>query len=435
MTVNQTSGYDFFSLDDVMMNTPPPLRPELPDAPAYRPRPLLYLLLSIVIVTICGLAIGHWLKQKSDRYLPRVQLSPPTLVTLTPVKPARHVVDVVAEGFVRARDAIDLKTQVSGKVVRVSPHLSVGKRVAKGDVLVSIDSADYQAAISTSAAQLAQAKSDYAQAQAASRQAQRDIKSLHIKASDLALKKPQLAAAKAAVVGFEAQLAQAQTNLARTTITSPFNAIITSKNISVGEVVSSSTILAKLTATDAYTVKLLLSPRDIALVKKGSAVTFYDSVSQARYHGVISRFDSGFDDKNRTIGAYVDIKNPLDGPTPLLINTYLTAVIAGAAVANSQWIDNSDLVDDHFVWYKNTSNKLEKVSVELIYRRRQKTLVSFSKAIGHIVANPKVSFFVGQEVMTQVASEAPAPHSASELGVDDSGKHQSTTNRAQQRVS
>lgn len=365
------------------------------------------ILLGIALLVSSIYQVMQWKNNKPKKKPPPPRISLPFVQTV-PVILSENRVFLESGGFVNAKTTAQLSAQVSGKIVRLSPQLLAGKRVKKGEMLVQLGITDYQAAVANAKANLASAESAYQQEQARARQGTRDAKRLGIKTTDLSSRKPQLAAAKAGVYNAEAQLELAETNLARTTINAPFNAIVKSSHAALGEVAGIGNVLATLIATDTFTVKLPLNANELPLVKIGDKVTLTDNTYAAKYYGIINRLDAGFDAKNRTIGAYIDIKQPLRGDTPLLLNDYVNARIDGKVVTNSAWIDNSALVENRRVWRKNADDTITSVDVTVIYRGNKQALVTFTLPVKSLVTRPKDTLTDGQKITTDRTVMTPA---------------------------
>ena len=113
---------------------------------------------------------------------------------------------VTTQGEVRARTQVDIVAQVSGRIVEVSPEFIEGGVVKPGDPLVVIESTDYEFAVKSSRAQVAEAEVRLQQALAdadVARKQLRDSKD----PSPLALKKPQVASVETGKVPAPSALA------------------------------------------------------------------------------------------------------------------------------------------------------------------------------------------------------------------------------------
>ncbi len=397
----------------------------------YKPRWLSWTLLLIIVGIVIFLAslllVKGWMGNKPKRP-DRPPVTHLPFVETLPVNLSDNVVEVSAGGFVSAKHSADITPQVSGKIVDVSPNLSVGSHVKKGEVLVQLETSDYQIALSSAKAKLASAKaslstakanlinanSTYQQVKAQARQAARDVKNLGLKATDLNLKKPQVAAAKstvdnakaaiasakAAIDSAKAQIVLAETNLQRTTITAPFAAVVLKSEVAIGEMASAGTLIARLSGIDVYTVKLTFDRQKMRLIAVGDTVQLFDKVYNKHYQGELSRLAAGLDE-NRTLAAYVDIPSPLESDKPLLLNTYIEATVAGQVVGTSMHIPNSAIVDNRYVWGKNPDDTIRKIPVEVVYRRARTALVTLGAAVDDIITRPKEGFVEGQTVTTE----------------------------------
>lgn len=378
----------------------------------YKPRTLPFLILGVIILCVAIGITVKWIDQVEPRK-PRPVVEKLPRVTLQTVTLSDNQAIFSAGGFVNAKYSSRLSAEVSGQVLSVSPNFVVGNKVKKGDTLAKIDNKNYVAALANAKANLATAKSHYAQEQARSRQARRDAKGLGVKTSALLLRKPQIAAAKSSVDNATAQLTLAKQNLAKTVIKAPFDAIIQSRHISVGDSVMGSSVVAQLVATDTFTVKLNLNSVLFNLVDIGNTVTLTDTTSGEKYTAVINRFDPSIDKTTRTVGVYVDINHPLSGKKPLLLESYLQADIVGKTVPHSMWIDNQASVENQFVWIKGDDDRLKKVPFTLIYRGEKRSLVQFNTDIQSFIANPQDSFFAGEKVTTEEAKKKLKPSNES----------------------
>lgn len=393
-----------------------------------KPRKSAFVFLGVILLISSLLVVQSWIKNQPVRQ-PRPTVVELPVVETMPVILDNHLITVNTFGFVFAKDTARITPQVSGKVLHRSANLHTGKTLSAGETLVQLDTTNYQAALATAKANLANAQSHYQQEQGKNRQATRDIKRLDIKATSLNLRKPQLAAAKAALDNAQAQVALAESNLSRTTINAPFDAIVQDSSVAIGEIASPGTPIATLIATNTYVVKLTLSPSDLVWVSPGNFVTLTDPISGAVRNGIISHFDATIDEKNRTIAAYVDIAQPLSGEHPIRLATYLQAKIKGKTVAESQWVNNSAIVNNRWVWQKKADNTLDQVPVKVVYRGQDQSLLTFEQPINTLITRPKAGFVVGEKVTTH----SPSQKSQSTQEIREKPKNQSQrTNKKNQ---
>src|SRR5436853_1340694 len=92
-------------------------------------------------------------------------------VRIEPVEKRDLVASVTASGQVRPQTKVDISSDVSGKIMKLS--VKEGQMVSKGQFLLQIDPTNFEAAVQRSEASIASTRSQLAQAQASLDQAKR----------------------------------------------------------------------------------------------------------------------------------------------------------------------------------------------------------------------------------------------------------------------
>ncbi len=196
-------------------------------------------------------------------------------VRARPIEEVDHPVVIETQGVVRSVREVSLAAEVAGRVVAIDPQLIEGGRVEEGQVLVEIDSADYQAAVARARSNLADAELALAQEQARRKQAELDWAKLgRGEPGDLVLRKPQIIAAEARIDSARAEVERAERDLSRTSIEAPFDARVRRAQVEVGAVVSPGAPVAELYSGDQLEVRLPFSLLDYGYLDPGGAPEF-----------------------------------------------------------------------------------------------------------------------------------------------------------------
>ena len=198
-----------------------------------------------VVVLLLGAVAGYWRYSATHRP-PEVQYKTAT------VERKRIAAKVTATGILAATVTVQVGTQVSGRIAQLLADFN--SPVKKGQVIAKIDPQLFIAAVAQSRANFVSAEASLTKARAqaleADRQAAR-LKALNAEnlasQGDLELSQTNAAVAKAgidvAVATLEqarASLNQAQVNLSYTTIVSPIDGVVISRNVDVGQTVAAS---------------------------------------------------------------------------------------------------------------------------------------------------------------------------------------------------
>lgn len=171
-------------------------------------------------------------------------------------------IPVVSQGSIKAKTYIKLVAEVSGRISQMAKLRFNGGFFKKGQLLLSIDDTDYRLAMVRADAQVTAAKQQLIRVQTEAGQARYDLKQIGrdpSKSTSYALREPQLAEAQANLQAAQAELEIAGLQMQRTRVLAPFDGRVMSKQVDVGQYVSTGTLLADIYSTEMVTVRLPLS--------------------------------------------------------------------------------------------------------------------------------------------------------------------------------
>ncbi|HLZ36058.1 MAG TPA: efflux RND transporter periplasmic adaptor subunit [Nitrospira sp.] len=213
---------------------------------------------------------------------------------------------VTATGTVNPVVSVQVGSQVSGKIAKLFADFN--SVVTQGQVLAQIDQQPYKARVSQAhaAAKSAKGNLDKAKNMAAQRKRERDRmatlrKQAFVSQADLDLAETNYRDAEAQVEVSQAQLDQAEATLASaeldlgyTTIYSPVNGIVVSRNVDVGQTVVASfqtpTLFVIAQDLTQMQVDSNVSESDIGGVAEGKAATFrVDAYPKQFFEGTVTQ--------------------------------------------------------------------------------------------------------------------------------------------------
>ena len=270
----------------------------------------------------------------------------PFLVNAIPVEIKDLNYTVSSQGTVRPLVQTVLSAQVSGKVTAVSEAFIAGGMFYKGEVLVQLEKADYLTDLQAAEAELARANAALEEEQARGKVAAEEWRQVkNSVAPELGLRKPQLAKEMANVRAAEANLARAKRNLARTTITAPYDGLVKQKQVDIGQFVGTGAQLGTIYGTDIAEVRLPLSDDQLAFLdpaQNGSAnVSLSATVGGKTQHwqAVLARDEGVVDEQSRVIYVIARVADPYQRKTsassvPLKFGRFVKADIEGARGEN-----------------------------------------------------------------------------------------------------
>ena len=311
--------------------------------------PLLVTLLMLVGVGAGSVITLQALKPKPEQ---ADELPPGLAVFAERVTREDLIFTVRAQGEVRPQREIFVASQIAGRIADVSPDFTDGGFIRQGQILVQLESADYELGVVRAQAGVASAEQRLAREQAEAEVAREDLINLGItNSSPLARREPQLAEARAALNSAEAQLADAELALARTAIRAPFTGRVREKAVDIGQFISPGQALGQIFATDTVEVVLPISDAELGQLGlplafaetetlQGPEVIFSGAVGgvEREWRGRVTRTAAAVSTRTRLINVIAQLDDPYgagsDDGAPMAPGLFVQASLQGARQAD-----------------------------------------------------------------------------------------------------
>jgi RND family efflux transporter MFP subunit len=328
-----------------------------------RSRRLLIQLVIAVFIVAAGVVGFKTLKAGREGPRHETPVTPVPLVQTIAVRTGPMQIMVTGYGTVRPVTEIQLAPQVGGKVVEISPSLVNGGMFEKGELMLVIDPADYEIAVTLAAARIKDAESQLQMIEEDAAASQEEWKGLNPSEDPPALvaKEPQLAAALARLEAEKANLTDARLKLARTRLTAPFACRVVTRQVGYGQFVVPGQPLATLYASDAAEIVIPLEDQDLAWLDLPGYTTKNTAGSPADVHvefsgrqivwpGRVVRSQGRIDDRTRLHHVVVRVENPYDKIPPLVAGQFAEVRIKGRVLESAAVIPRAALHADDTIW-------------------------------------------------------------------------------------
>lgn len=332
---------------------------------------------------------------------------PPVLVDVLEVQPETVRFKVSGQGNVKPKHMTNLVTQVSGQITEVADNFVNGGFFKKGDVLLQIDTADYRVALQTAKASLAQAKAGLAEESARAQVAKEEWESLQMgEIPSLGIREPQVASAVAAVQSAEAAVAKAERDLDRTTVRAPYDGILQSKNVDIGQFVSMNTQVGLLYGSEVAEVRVPLSDRDLAYIDLPESghegaypqVMLTSDVAGTAYtwRGSLVRSEGILDSNSRVIYGVVEVEDPYNQEStlhevPLRFGRFVQLVIDGLEAEQVFRVPRYALSIDDKLWVVDEERRIQKRDVNVMRAEANYVIINEGLNAGDIVVLTQLS--------------------------------------------
>lgn len=357
------------------------------------------ILLIIVILAVAVLiAAAMSAMRKEPPKKPREELA--MLVDVMVLEEMNTRFTVRTQGTVRPRTETVLSAEVSGTITRISPKYIPGGVFKAGETLMRIDPTNYTVAVDQAEALVEQREIEHEGAKKLRNQGYRA--------------ESEYASAKAALATAKAELVRARRNLERTYIRLPYDGMVRSKDVDLGQFVSPGMRLGVVFAVDHAEVRLPLTDLDLAFVdlpdageigaSSGPRVTLSATRKGklVEWGAVIVRSEGVVDEKSRVTYAVARVDDPYalqSEGMALPVGTFVNASIEGAVARNIVQVPRSVLRGSDQLIFVDDEERLRIRSVEIVRSDSEYVYVGEGAAAGdRIVVTTLEQPFNGMKV-------------------------------------
>jgi RND family efflux transporter MFP subunit len=287
-----------------------------------------------------------------------------------------------SEGTVTPKTQTDLIPEIKGRVIWISPNLVVGGYFQKGDLLVSIDPADYQARSGLAQAQLLRAEAELEHKSFEHKRLQTLIQDNLVSQSNLENAARAHKIAKANVLESKINLAQAERDLNRTKIAAPFEGMVRSEGVNIGQFVQQGAPIASIYASDAVEIRLpivnsQLAYLDPASLQRGELdpktapmirLTATYAGNPFVWEGQLARTEGEVDAQSRMITAVARVNQAAQSSDvpPLQVGLFVAAEIEGQYLENIVRLPRAALRPNSQVLIIDADNRLRFRNVHIL---------------------------------------------------------------------
>ncbi len=329
----------------------------------------------------------------------------PVAVRVIEVRSAPVQLFVESQGKVQPARTVNLSAPVAGTVAWISPKLEAGGYVAEGESLLRIDSSDYEIALARGEATLVQAQAEEAHARAEFERLRGLAERRLVSESQIQNAERQANVTAARISEIESQLRQARLDLERTEVRAPFDAVVGSREVELGQFANRAQNIAVMFYANEVEVRLPLAIRqlgflDVPLDFRGEldrqvapAVQLegYYGGQKHTWFGRMVRTEAAIDPDSNTVQSIVRVTQPPQSPEdgsksiPLPIGLFVEATIAGRELDDIISLPRSVMRNNSQVLVVDAENTMHYRDVEIHRFEEQRVLISGGLEPGEIV--------------------------------------------------
>ncbi len=325
-----------------------------------------------------------------------------TNVIYAPVQLTDASVSIQSNGTLVAKNKIDLVSRTQGVFEHADRPFRAGVFFNEGEVLVSLDNAEYLAQLRAARAQLLQSitsilgdlKFDYPDA---FDKWNRYVNDFNVNNTLRELPPTSSSREKAFINGqnivtqyynIKAQEVQG----AYYQIRAPFSGVLRENLVDKGAMISPGQNLGTLIDPSVYELEVKISPSELKRIGVGKSVSLSNSENTQTWRGKVSRINRVIDPQSQSAIAIVEVRGK-----DLREGMFLQAKISTVQLNDVAEIERSLLVDDAYV-YLVADSLLQKQNVEVKHVGDKTVFVSGLPAEAWLVQKPVAGAFPGMKV-------------------------------------
>lgn len=380
------------------------------------------------LILIGGALLSAFLVKLFKKSPPETEnTEPPRVVEILVAKKETVQFKIRTSGFVKARAQSTVSAQVAGRINSTHEQLYPGEFFQTDVALFTIDPTDYEISVTLAKARVADAKSLLAEEQARSSQAIANWKRLGKVGEPNAMvaRKPQLEKAQQTVIAAEAEQYKAETDLARTTIKAPFDALVRERLVDVGHYVNPGTPLATVWAVDFAEVRLPIDLNEVPFLdlprytqdKNAKPLDielhFDDNCCRS---GQIIRTENVVDENTRSLYAVARIKDPYlrqveadSTVEPIPIGQFVECTIPSRPIPALVKLPRKALRDRSQIVLVDSNDLIEIREIEVIYGNDQSVYIEGVETGERIVLTSPAQRIKGEKVVIATTPETNKP--------------------------
>lgn len=372
---------------------------------------LTLLILTLAVVAAAGIIM--------TRPMPEPVAIAPNIVAIRGIQmEAENIpLTIYAQGVVEPLTASELITQVNGRVAWVSPNFNAGGYFKQGEPLVKLESDDYEARVGLAEAREVRALAEFEHATFELKRMRALVKDQLVSQAMLENAVRETRLTEAALKEAQINLDQAERDLDRTELRAPFDAIVRSKAVDLGEFVSMGKPLAQLFAADGFEVRLPVLDTQLAYLNLPSSIeataplrsadlpsvrlTAQYAGAAASWDAQLVRSESEIDRRSRmvTLVARVSGTSSALSANPLPVGAFVNAEIEGITLENAFQLPRSALRQDNQVLVVDEESRLRFREVSIARYEQDRILIQSGLKDGDIVnISPIQAVVDGMEV-------------------------------------
>ncbi len=328
-------------------------------------------------------------------------------VSILAVESRAHAARVAALGEVMPVWESTVRAQVNGRIEFISETLRTGALVKEGEVLVRLERSAYEAQAADARSRLALAETELLQEKLLVQEARANWARSGMGGqpdSPLTLRTPQLKVAQATVDAAQTTLGYAEQQLGWTEIRAPFDGVVISRSVDLGESLFAGDEVGSFYGLDAVEIGIQLDNTEWSLLPQpliGSEARLREPQQNSEWDARVIRDSQRLDRDSRLRTLFLRVESPLQQSPPLLPGMFVRTELSGREIPGLMRLPESALTKAGKVWFVDTDNQLASLRSEPLFRGDGTVFIEIPAGMNdelRVAVSPNSSFVSGLQV-------------------------------------
>lgn len=327
------------------------------------------------------------------------------IVVTQNVSTASIPIQITTSGILKAKQKIDLSSEVQGVLLSGGKSFKAGTLFYKGETILRINSDEHQANLRALKSKFYSAltaimpdlqldfPSEYNKWKAylARFDMQKPLEKLPKTATD----KEKYFITGRNILSSYYSVKNLEVRLSKYTIRAPFSGVLADALVNPGSLISPGQKLGEFINTAVYELEVTINSKYSELLEKGKKVNLYNLDHSKSWSGIVSRINPKIDVNTQSIKVYIELRDKT-----LKEGMYLEATLAGKTVSDAFELQRSLLVDEKNVYVVNDS-VLALTPIKPIFFNEKTVVVQGLENGQKILKNPVPGAYNGMLVKVQ----------------------------------
>jgi multidrug efflux pump subunit AcrA (membrane-fusion protein) len=356
----------------------------------------------VLIAGVIGFVYLSKMKKAPKKQVVKSKVIAPYIVVKNKTLP----LIIEGSGQVRAKDRIEIYSEVNGVLQKQKKEFRAGVSFKKGELMIKIDDSEFRANLYAKRSDfenlitslLPDIKLEFPDEfdkwyqYLTSLDVDKNLKPL----PEIKSQKEKFFITGKKVYSSFYSIRNLETRLEKYNIRAPFDGVVTESNVNTGTLIRAGQKIGTFSNNGLFELELSIKATDAGLINRGDRATIISSENGQEWEGKVVRINPAIDINTQTIQVFIESSG-----RGLREGMFVKAVIAGGTINDVFEISRNILVENRWVFIINSDSTLAKTEINPVRFLNKSVIVKDLPNGTRIVSRNIPGIFPGMKVIPQ----------------------------------